>query len=121
MIFGELIIQKYFKGQSLLILWDLWELIISETPLLIVGDDPTECSHAVLILLSLISPLKTLSDFRPYITIYDPDIKEFQYKSKQKAIGNIILGVSNPYLVTYLGQMPAVLHFDRGHFIEKKF
>jgi hypothetical protein len=35
-------------------------------------------------------------------------------------MGNVILGVSNPYLVTYLGSVPAVLHFERGHFIEKK-
>jgi hypothetical protein len=59
-----------------LILWQLWELIISETPLLIVGDDPTECSHAVMIILSLISPLKTNADYRPYLTIYDSDTKE---------------------------------------------
>jgi hypothetical protein len=57
-------------------LWQLWELIISETPLLIVGDDPTECSHAVMIILSLISPLKTNADYRPYLTIYDSDTKE---------------------------------------------
>jgi hypothetical protein len=102
-MFGELIIQKYFRGCSLLILWQLWELVITETPLIIVGDDPTECSHAVLILLSLISPLKTQSDYRPYITLYDPDIKDFALLAKQKKIGNVILGVSNPYLVTYLG------------------
>ena len=70
-MFGELNIQKYFKGQSLLLLWNLWELAITETPLLVVGDDPTECSHAVLTMLSLISPLKTLADYRPYITLYD--------------------------------------------------
>ena len=57
-MFGELIIERYFKGQNMLLLWSLWELVITETPLLIVGDDPTECSHAVLILLSLITPLK---------------------------------------------------------------
>jgi hypothetical protein len=32
----------------------------------------------------------------------------------------VILGVSNPFLLTYLGTFPAVLHFQRGHFIEKK-
>jgi hypothetical protein len=50
---------------------------MTETPLLIVGDDPSECSHAVLIILSLISPLKSQADYRPYITLYDEDIKEF--------------------------------------------
>eukprot|EP00347_Sterkiella_histriomuscorum_P000425 403375913 len=119
-MFGELIIQKYFHGQSILLLWQLWEIAITETPLLIVGDDPTECSHAVLILLSLISPLKTLADYRPYLTLYDQDIKDFSQQSKKKQIGNVILGVSNPFLITYLGQFPNILHFERGHFIEKK-
>lgn len=32
----------------------------------------------------------------------------------------MVIGVSNPYLVTYFGEMPSVLHFERGHFIEKK-
>lgn len=49
---------------------------MTETPLLVVGEDPTECSHSILIMLSLISPLKTNSDYRPYITIYDHDIRE---------------------------------------------
>ena len=31
------------------------------------------------------------------------------------------MGVSNPFLITYLGQFPNILHFERGHFIEKKF
>lgn len=85
-----------------------------------MADDPYECSHAVLIILSLISPLKTNADYRPYITIYDSDIKEIAIQTKKKLYGNLILGVSNPYIVTYLGQMPAVFHFERGHFIEKK-
>mmetsp|Transcript_2771 Transcript_2771/g.2604 ORF Transcript_2771/g.2604 Transcript_2771/m.2604 type:complete len:88 (+) Transcript_2771:1122-1385(+) len=87
----------------MLILWSLWELVISETPLLIVADDPTECSHAVLILLSLISPLKTQADYRPYLTIYDPDTKDFAQQCKQNKLGCSIIGVSNPYLITYLG------------------
>ena len=84
-------------------LWHLWEIAITETPLLVVGDDPTECAHVVVILLSLISPLKTLADYRPYITLYDSDIKEFSLQNKKKQLGNVILGVSNPYLITFLG------------------
>ena len=76
---------------------------MSETPLLLVADDPTECSHAVLIILSLISPLKTMADYRPYITLYDSDIKEFALMAKKKQVPNVILGVSNPFLTTYIG------------------
>ncbi len=74
-----------------------------------------------MILLSLISPLKTLADYRPYITLYDSDIKDFALQSKKKQLGNVIMGVSNPFLISYLGQFPNVLHFERGHFIDKKY
>jgi len=101
-------------------LWSLWELLITETPLLIVGDNPEECSHAVMVLLSLISPLKSQADYRPYITIYENDIKEFVGQSRQKKFGNLLLGVSNPYFGKMLENVPAVYHLDRGYFIERK-
>lgn len=72
-------------------------------------------------MLSLLSPLKTQADFRPYITLYDNDMKDFALMAKKNKMSNAVLGVSNPYLLTYIGgNMPAVLHFERGHFIEKK-
>jgi hypothetical protein len=36
-----------------------------------------------MILLSLLSPLRSLADYRPYITLYDSDIKEFASLSKK--------------------------------------
>ena len=66
---NELKIQECFRGHFILLLWNLWEIVITEVPLLVVGTDPGECSHAVLTLLSLISPLTTQADFRPYVTV----------------------------------------------------
>jgi len=60
-----------------LLLWNLWELVITETPLLVVGNDPTECSHAILTLLSLINPLTTTADFRPYTTVQNDDTVDY--------------------------------------------
>jgi len=88
------------------LLWSLWELALTEQPIIIVGDDPSECSHAVLILMSLLSPLKPAQtvDFRPYITLYEGDVKDFSSRVKTGgSLGNVIMGVSNPYLVTYVG------------------
>jgi hypothetical protein len=104
-------------------LWPLWELLLTETPLIIVGDDPSECSHAVLIMLSILAPLKTTADYRPYITLYEGDVKEIQARAKKSgSIGNSIIGVSNPFLVTYIGgDKNAILHMDRAHFSEKKY
>jgi hypothetical protein len=52
---------------------------MTETPLIIVGEDPSECSHSVLTLMSLLVPLKPVQtvDYRPYITLYEGDTKEF--------------------------------------------
>ena len=77
-LFGDLLIQRRcFSGHSLLLLWPLWELLLTETPLIIVGDDPSECSHAVLIMLSILAPMRTTADYRPYLTLYESDVKEF--------------------------------------------
>jgi len=102
-----LLIQRHaFTGNAVFLLWPLWELVLTETPLILVGEDPSECSHAVLTVMSLMAPLKPeqTADFRPYITLYDGDVKEFALRAKSPAgLGNAILGVSNPYLVTYVG------------------
>jgi len=91
--------------------------------LIIVGDDPSECSHAVLIMLSILAPMRTNADYRPYLTLYESDVKEFQARSKKSgSIGNSIIGVSNPFLVSFFGgEGNAVLHMDRAHFSEKKY
>lgn len=95
---------------------------MTETPLILVGEDPSECSHAVLSLLSLLSPLRPTVDYRPYITLYESDIKEFAARGKERGtIGNVLLGVTNPYIVQYAGGAPAVLHMERAHFAEKKY
>ena len=117
-MFGDIIVQKYFQGQFLLKLWEPWELIMTETPLLLVADNPSECSHAVILLLSLISPLKSSADYRPYVTIYENDIKEFMQLSKEKKIGNVILGVSNPYFTKIFSGYPAVLRMDSSYYDE---
>ena len=67
-------------------------------PLLIVADTPTYCSEAVLGIISLISPLEFIGDYRPYFTIYDPEYKMILEESERKMVRNIILGITNPFL-----------------------
>ena len=91
---------------------------------MVVGEDPAECSHLVLLLMSILAPLKPTSDYRPYLTLYEGDVKDFAARAKQSSLGNVVIGVSNPYLVTYMGgtnNPPAVLHLERGYFHEKKY
>jgi hypothetical protein len=129
-LFGDLIIQRRnggLTGTNVYLLWPLWELAMTEQPLIVVGEDPSECSHLVLILMSLLNPLKpsNTTDYRPYITLYEGDVKDFSSRNKTSTgLGNTVLGVSNPYLVSYIGgtvNPPAVLHLERAHFLEKKY
>lgn len=80
---NELKIQECFKGHNIFLLWNLWEILVTETPLLVVGGDPTECSHAILTMLSLITPLTTQADFRTYVTVQNDDVIEYADAIKQ--------------------------------------
>ena len=118
---NELKIEEVFPGHHMLQLWNLWELLITETPLLVVGGDPSECSHAILTALSLITPLTTQADFRPYVTVQNDDVLEYHDAIKQGQVGNLILGISSPLLARNFQQFPAILHMDSSYFRDKKF
>ena len=117
---NELKIQECFRGHFILLLWNLWEIMITEVPLLVVGTDPGECSHAVLTLMSLISPLTTQADFRPYVTVQNDDILTYHEASKKGQVSNLILGISSPLLARNFDKFPAILRMDSAYYREKK-
>ncbi len=106
-IFSELPIPLYLKGINMALLWNLWELIITETPLLVVTNRPEEASYSptfwragraiIGIIISLIHPLQYSGDYRPYVTMYDADVKEYAEMAKSKSLAKIMLGACNPY------------------------
>ena len=98
----ELKIQESFPGYTSLLLWNIWELIITGTSLLIVGNNPKECSHAVLTALSLIHPLTSAADVRPYLTVLNSDTEYFCELVKKKQTPDCIIGIANPLLVKNL-------------------
>lgn len=109
---------NFFENLSLYYvakIWNLWELVITETPLLVQTDTPSSCSQIVLLLSSLIFPLKYCGDVRPYFTIYDNDFKDYRDNSELRQINSPILGVINPICVRTLKDWP-VLHFDDLYF-----
>ncbi len=118
---NELKIETVFKGHHIFQLWSLWELLITETPLLVVGSDPSECSHAILTILSLITPLTTQADFRPYVTVQNDDVLEYQENIKQGQVGNLLLGISSPLLARNFQQFPAILRMDNAYYRDKKW
>jgi len=118
---NELKIEEVFQGHNMLQLWNLWEILITETPLLVVGGDPSECSHAILTALSLITPLTTQADFRPYVTVQNDDVLGYHDAIKQGQVGNLLLGISSPLLARNFQQFPAILRMDAQYYRDKKW
>jgi hypothetical protein len=101
-------------------MWNIWELVVTESPILVVGGDPRECSHAILTMLSLMHPLTASADYRPYLTILNSDTEVYMEMVKKGTIPNAILGVSSPLLTKNFGSFPAILRFDSTFFNDKK-
>jgi hypothetical protein len=90
-------------------LWLLWELVLTGEPILLVSPTPSQCSDAVIALVSLISPLRYCGDYRPYFTIHDSDFKNFTQPSSPDTIPSLILGVTNPFFLKVLSHWPHLI------------
>lgn len=88
----------------------LWELILTSEPVVVMASSPTDCSHMVQSLISLIAPLQYCGELRPYFTIHDSEFKEFT----QSAQGPVpcILGVTNPYFSKTLQHWPHTIRLS---------
>jgi hypothetical protein len=98
-------------------IWYLWELVILETPIIISADTPTECSDIVLLLSSLIFPLKCVGDIRPYFTMEDNDFREYKDNANIKNTNSPILGIINPICFKLFKDWP-MIHFDELFYTE---
>ena len=116
----ELKIEEAFPGYTLLLLWNLWELLITEQPLLVVGGDPRECSHAILTALSLVHPLTSFADVRPYLTIQNCDTEVYHEMLKQGVEPKAVIGISSPLLTKNFSTFPAILRLDNNFFKDSK-
>jgi hypothetical protein len=77
---------------------------------MIVGDSPSIVSNAVLGAISLISPLEYISDFKPYMTVYDEEFHDIQKTMVEHPDRmNIIIGVTNPLFLKSLKKFPNIL------------
>jgi hypothetical protein len=111
-LFAETNLFQTFGTDLLHNLWYCWELIMTGEPLLVIASSPAVCSHLVLSLVSLISPVHCKSDYRPYFTIYDQDFKHFNAVhdiSGGNSLPSIILGVTNPFFLKSLHKFPHIL------------
>ncbi|VDI55569.1 Hypothetical predicted protein [Mytilus galloprovincialis] len=85
----------------------MWELVLTGEPLVAMAASPSVTSSTVQALISLISPLKYCSDYRPYFTIHDSEFKE--YTTKTQAPPSVILGVTNPFFAKTLQHWPHII------------
>lgn len=81
----------------------VWELILLGEPLIIIATSPTDSSHMVQALTSLIHPLEYHVEVYPYFTIHNTEFREFAGAAVPPAV---ILGVTNPYFAKTLSSWP---------------
>lgn len=82
----------------------MWELMmVGDEPIVIIATSPTDSSHIVQALTSLIHPLEVSSEVYPYFTIHNTEFREFTGASDPPAV---ILGVTNPYFAKTLQSWP---------------
>ncbi|KAI8449189.1 hypothetical protein BY996DRAFT_7507201 [Phakopsora pachyrhizi] len=90
--------QQQQQQQSNSIIWLLWEILVLGEPLIVFGNSPDLVSETIIHLKNLIKPIPFRGDWRPYITIHDPDFQNLF--SKNKARGAVLIGVTNPIIVS---------------------
>lgn len=81
----------------------MWELILLGEPLVVIATSPTDSSHIVQALTSLINPLEYFAETYPYFTIHNTEFREFAGASIPPSV---ILGVTNPYFAKTLQSWP---------------
>lgn len=114
-LYQDINVFAIFKPDKIGYLWKLWEIMLTNQPLLVVHNNPGECSDAVFGLLSLISPIEYTGDFRPYFTVYDSDYRVIQEAHDKNCLSNIIIGVTNPLFMKTLTKFSHVLHLEKEH------
>lgn len=85
----------------------LWELVLTAEPIVVMATSPSDCSHMVQSLMSMIAPLPYAAEARPYFTIHDSEFKEFT--QCQQGPVPIILGVTNPFFSKTLQHWPHLI------------
>lgn len=76
---------------------------------MVIGSSAEQCSHSVLGIMSLISPITYHGDFRPYFTVYDDDFKHFCNLHDRDMLPPLLLGVTNPFFLKVMPKFPHIL------------
>ncbi|CAF3865646.1 unnamed protein product [Adineta steineri] len=100
----------------------LWELILLNESIAILGSFPTNCSQTVQALVHIIWPLRYASDYRPFFTIHNNEFQEITFNASKKSSSktssqilsqpSIIIGVTNPFFAKLLHHWPHIIRVD---------
>ncbi|KAI3390196.1 hypothetical protein SNEBB_006616 [Seison nebaliae] len=92
----------------------LWQMVLVGEPILVFTSTPSTCSEIVQILIDIIRPIKSLSDYRPYFTVHDPDFHQLTTKRTNIYDAAPIIGVTNPLFLKCIKTFPNTLHVKRN-------
>ncbi|XP_041458925.1 protein DENND6A-like [Lytechinus variegatus] len=95
----------------------LWELVLTGETLVVMAPGPGMCADTVHAMVSMISPLRFMCDFRPYFTIHDSEFKE--YTTRTQAPPSVILGVTNPFFAKTLQHWPHIVRIGEPTYGDK--
>lgn len=70
--------------------------------------------------ISLVHPLKFMGDYRPYITMYDDDIRNYTALHEEKKMPFVVMGSCNPHFASVFENFPAILHLEKEYYLENK-
>lgn len=76
--FQEIKLTETFD-QFVEMLWPLWECVMLNKKIFILGSNPYQVSSAVLAAISLINPFIYCCEYSPYVTVFDPNLKHYQF------------------------------------------
>eukprot|EP01037_Dinobryon_pediforme_P034019 gene34019-39740_t len=132
-------------------LWTLWELIVTGQDIVVVSTNPVHCCELVLALSSLLEPISSVGDVRPFMPAGDKDLLVLAATSHLKVVmrqetdlaqepveittafkrllarnRSIIVGVTDKEALSVLEDFSAAVFVDSGDFMlnlekEQKF
>ena len=91
------------------VLWRVWEALLLSQSLVVFCPCVSLLSKVMTALASLIHPLVPTHDFRPYLTIYDQDLRAIEASLEKKLPGALLAGTNDPFIAEKLGGFVDIL------------
>mgnify|MGYP001459159774 FL=1 len=102
------------------LMWDLCEIMLSSEPLIVFGQSPEQCSRVILSLVSLISPLVSACDFRPYLSIQSKVADTIIRAHDAGEQLPVVIGVTNQLWLKSLPRWPNILVLGQAKILSKE-